>query len=97
VRLEGVIDISSAAELKAILLEALTACRDVRLDAGEATYLDITAMQLLWAAEREARKLKVGFGCGDELPAPVRSGLRDAGFEAFPLWTKTATPEGDPA
>jgi anti-anti-sigma regulatory factor len=95
VRIEGAIDIASAAELKAVLLEALTAPGDVRIDAGQAAYFDITAMQLLWAAEREAKKLGVGFGSTDELPAPVRAGLREAGFDAFPLAGESIQAKGE--
>jgi anti-anti-sigma regulatory factor len=96
VRIEGAIDIASATELKTALLEAFASHGDVRIDAGQAAYFDITAMQLLWAAEREARKLGVGFGSTDELPAPVRAGLREAGFDAFPLAGESTQAKGEP-
>jgi anti-anti-sigma regulatory factor len=48
--LEGTIDISSAGELKAVLLKALGSGKDVCISLDAATYLDVTAVQLLWAA-----------------------------------------------
>ena len=54
IRLQGDVDISCSAELKATLLEALASPKAVRVDLGQATDFDVTAVQLLWAAAREA-------------------------------------------
>jgi anti-sigma B factor antagonist len=63
-RLEGEISVGSAAELKVALLQALASETDVRLDLERATELDVTALQLLWAAERGLRAHTVGpSGC----------------------------------
>ncbi len=56
-RLEGVIDIASAAELKLLLQDALKSGKEVSVSLEAATELDVTVFQLLWAAEREARGL----------------------------------------
>lgn len=81
VRLQGSIDISSAEELKKVLVNALKAGEEIRLRWGEATYLDVTGVQLLWAAEYEARSLGVKWVFADPLPEAIASILHDAGFE----------------
>jgi anti-anti-sigma regulatory factor len=81
VRLEGTVDISSAVELKGHLLETLKSGQDLRLDLSAATYLDVTAIQLLWAAQREAGVRGARCFCEGQVPEAVRSSLRDGGFE----------------
>jgi anti-anti-sigma regulatory factor len=83
--LEGVIDIAYAAELKTILLDALTSGHAVRVSLDRCADLDVTAVQLLWAAAREAKSLGVGFTLAGQLPEPVSTTLKDAGFERFPV------------
>jgi anti-anti-sigma regulatory factor len=83
--LEGVIDIASAAELKTILLDALKPDSTVRIALDAHVDLDVTAVQLLWAAEREARVAGVEFIFAGETPEPVSSVLKEAGFEKFPV------------
>lgn len=83
--LEGEIDIASAAELKKLLLEALASGKELRVDLARATELDVTALQLFWAAGREASAAGVGFNLAGEVPAAITSTLGDAGFEQFPI------------
>lgn len=83
-RLEGEIDITSATELKTRLLQALASGRELRIDLEGATDLDVTAMQLLWAAEREARRSGMGMAVTGRIPKEISSATRDAGFENFP-------------
>ncbi len=56
VRLEGELTLASAAELKSLLVEWLASGRDLQLDLESAGEVDITAMQLLWAAGRKAAR-----------------------------------------
>lgn len=79
IRLEGECTIASAAELKIILLEALSAGEDLRLVLESVEEIDITVMQLLWAAEREANRsgAKIAFLLSDGAAKSVR----EAGFE----------------
>ena len=93
IRLEGVIDISCAAELKALLLQALESGKTVRVSVEEAVDLDVTAFQLLWAAEREARGLGVEFAFAGRVAEHFSAELAHAGFESFPslLWMRSAT------
>ena len=84
VRLEGEIGIASAAELKKLLIEALASGRELRVDLERAAELDVTALQLLWAAEREARGSGVGFALAGRVPEAISAAAGDAGFETFP-------------
>jgi anti-anti-sigma factor len=83
-RLDGAIDIACAAELKAQLMQALAAGTEVRVRLEGATYLDVTAVQLLWAAGQQARRSGAGFGISSPPPAPVAAALAEAGFPPFP-------------
>ena len=85
VRLEGELDISAAAELKKLLLEALASGRELRVDLERATDLDITAVQLLWAAERKAGVSGGSLRLLGRVPEQLAVALSDAGFEKFPI------------
>ena len=54
IKLEGAVNLASAEELKSLLLEGLVSGRDVHLDLERAEEIDVTVLQLLWAAGREA-------------------------------------------
>jgi anti-anti-sigma regulatory factor len=83
--LEGVIDIASAAELKAALLDALKPAKAVRVALAGNADLDVTAIQLLWAAERAARGSGVPFKLDAHAPVTLSAVMKDAGFEGFPV------------
>jgi anti-anti-sigma regulatory factor len=83
IRLEGAIGIASAAELKELLLKALASGKEVHLSADKATDLDVVAVELLWAAEREAKKTGVVFSLAGQVPMEVSAALADAGLELF--------------
>ena len=83
IALEGAIDIASAAELKALLLQALGSGTKLRVSLDAATYLDVTAFQLLWAAAQQARRSGVEFRLSGQVPEPVSATLADAGFQSF--------------
>ena len=85
IRLEGEVNISSAAELKKLLIEALASGKELRLDLECATGLDVTALQLFWAAERAARGFGVGFTLVGCVPEEISVALSDSGFEKFPI------------
>ena len=84
VRLEGEINIAAAAELKNLLLQALASGKELRVDLERAAELDVTALQLLWAAEREARGSGRGFALAGRLPEEILAAATDAGLEKFP-------------
>jgi anti-anti-sigma regulatory factor len=83
VTLDGSIEISSAAELKTLLLQALSSGKDTSVSLGEATYLDVTAVQLLWAARQQAQRSGVGFEFSSPPSELVSNALADAGFPSF--------------
>jgi anti-anti-sigma factor len=83
IRLEGLIDISCAAELKKLLLQALASGKEMRISLERAGDFDVTAVQLLWAAVREARKSGVGLTFVGVVPKEIADTLADAGFEKF--------------
>ena len=78
--LEGTIDISSAAELKGTLIKALGLGKEVSISLDSATYLDVTAVQLLWAAEHQARLSGVALRFSGQLSDLVLTTLADAGL-----------------
>jgi len=81
--LEGRITIASAAELKQLLLEWLAAEKDLELDLAGVEEIDITIMQLLWAAGREAAR--TGARVVSRLSNAAIVAARDAGFAGFPV------------
>lgn len=83
IRLEGAIDIACAAELKQILLQALASGKDLRVSLERAICLDVTAVQLFWAAGCEARRLGLGFTFAEKMPEEISSALTVAGFESL--------------
>lgn len=85
IELEGAIDIAGAAELKSVLVEALAFARETRISLRKATSVDVTAVQMLWAAEQEAKTSGAILALEGEVPEAVRAVLRAAGFERFPL------------
>jgi anti-anti-sigma factor len=90
-RLAGEIDIAGAAELRQALLEALAAGEETRLSLEAATGIDVTAVQLLWAAEREAKAGGAALALEGPVPEALRAAVRAAGFERFPLSEEAAS------
>jgi anti-anti-sigma factor len=84
IHLEGAIDIAVVAEFKKVLLQAFTSGTEVRVVLDCVSDLDVAAMQLLWAARREARALGVEFALVGPAPNSVTCALLHAGFEDFP-------------
>jgi anti-anti-sigma regulatory factor len=85
VRLVGEVDIGCAAELKRGLVAALESGKPVRVDLAGATDLDVTALQLLWAAGRKAAGSGIGFALAGQLPESILCAVANAGFDSFPV------------
>jgi anti-anti-sigma factor len=85
IRLEGEVDIADAAELQKVLVDALQSKTETRLWLEGASRLDVTAVQLLLAAEREARGSCIPLKLQGAVPAQVRETFRAFGFERFPF------------
>ena len=92
-RLEGEVDIADARRLREILLEALGEGAGARISLETATGLDVTAIQLLWAAEREARASGIVLALEGPVPPPLRAAVEAAGFGRFPF-ADSGTEEG---
>jgi anti-anti-sigma factor len=84
-RLEGEIDIACSGELKTMMTDAISSRKPVLVDLSGATDLDVTAMQLLWAAAREAERSGSSFAVFGTLPVDIDRIFREAGFETFPV------------
>ena len=85
IRLEGEVDIAAAAELKQVLLEALASGPGARISVEKATGIDITVVQLLWAAEHQAPGPAAVLALEGRVPETLRTAVREAGFHRFPL------------
>lgn len=82
IQFDGVIDISCAEEVKSALTEALEAGKAISISLAGATDLDVTAVQLLWAAGREAGQRGLEFDVTG-LPEPVSRLLQEADLNRF--------------
>ena len=83
IRLEGAIDIAAAAEFKNLLLQACGSGKDVRVALDDATDLDVTAVELIWAARRSAEGAGVAFTIFGAVQDSVSSALGYAGLHQF--------------
>ena len=81
VRLEGECTLTSAAEIREGLLQALTPGRDLRVDLERVEDFDLTLLQLLWAAGREAEQRGVKMAV--LAPERIRAVAGEVGFEGF--------------
>ena len=82
IRLEGDVTIASSQELKQALLLGLEAGSDLHVDLERIGEFDITVMQLLWAAGRDA--MAKGIKSIIRMTEAAALAVRDAGFEPFP-------------
>ncbi len=81
-RLDGDQNLTSALKLKGLLIEGLASGKELQVDLEKVQEIDITVLQLLFAAGREASRESRGFV--SRVPEAVSSAARDAGFESFP-------------
>jgi len=82
IRMENAVSFTSADELKKLLIEGLASGKELQLNLERAEEIDVTVMQLLWAAEREAAR--TGLGIVSRVSEAAATAARDAGFERFP-------------
>lgn len=80
VELRGSVDISQAADLKTLLCDAIASSPSVTIEAGEVSEMDITSIQLLWAAQRRARAEGKTFRIGGSWNPALETGLRESGL-----------------
>ncbi len=81
-----------------MLIEATSSGKDVQVELAHAGDLDVTAVQLLWAAKREAENVGVGFANAGVVPGDIGRATSEAGFEDFMVpVTPPVTPKAGPA
>lgn len=81
IHLEGVIDIESASEFKKLLLRAFESGKDLRVSLDGPTEMDITAVQLIWAAKRAWEGAGLAFRVCGEASASAWAALANAGLQ----------------
>jgi len=79
-RLDGEMEIGDALDLKRLLLVALGSRKEMRIELIGVTELDITSMQLLWAAVTEASTIGSSISFEDPIPEYAASSLSQAGL-----------------
>jgi len=84
-RLEGDVDIGDAIEFKGLLVDALTRAKELHIQLGDASAIDVTIMQLLWAAEHQAIAAGVAFHIETPVPDDIVSAMTLAGLPQFSL------------
>jgi anti-anti-sigma factor len=87
IRLEGEVDIASADELKAMIATAIASRKEICLDLEQTTDLDVTAVQLLCCAAREAEKTGSSLEVA-HLPESIGHRVREMGLDEFPARAK---------
>jgi anti-anti-sigma regulatory factor len=82
VRVERECTVTSATELKELLLQALASGTRIDVDLSAVEEIDVTALQLLWAARNQARSSARGFTL---LLSETAAGVAaEAGFDLTP-------------
>jgi hypothetical protein len=84
-RLEAEVGIGDAPELKRILLHALNAEKELRVNVENATSLDVTVFQLLQAAACQAQAASLKIYREGPVPGNVSAAYADAGLGKFPV------------
>lgn len=74
------VDIAESAELKQALLDSLGRC-GLRLTIAPEAVLDVTAVQLLWAAGNQARSRNLRFELAESLPESFSRQMTADGFD----------------
>lgn len=94
VRLEGEVNITLAVELKTVLLQALASGKELLVDLERATEVDVTALQLITALERAARRSGIRVALAGRVPAEILTDVVDGGFGEFPISTEPGVKGG---
>jgi anti-anti-sigma regulatory factor len=74
-------------------MEALVPGKQVRVELDSVTEIDVTALQLLWAAQREAERVGVGFARSGPVREAIAAVADEAGLDEFPMAMANTAPE----
>ena len=80
-RVEGECSVTSATDLKNLLLEGIATGKELQVNLELATAIDLSVLQLLWSANSSSSSVSVR--PSDEVVATAR----EAGFDGFPWLT----------
>jgi anti-anti-sigma regulatory factor len=80
ISLKGSLVIDKAAEIKKTLCEALSSPSAVLVDLSSAEEIDLSCIQMLYAAKRTAEKKGVRFGFTGSIPARIVKKFSSSGF-----------------
>jgi anti-anti-sigma regulatory factor len=83
VHLTELVNVGCAVELHRLLLEALAASQPVGIAFDPGTELDISALQLLCAAGKAARRQGVELAVMGGLPEAIERVIRESGLNPF--------------
>ncbi len=83
IRFAGDVGLSSATELRGYLRQCLESGKDLVLELKDAEAIDVSILQLLWAAGREGTR--AGIRIHSEVSEAALNIARDAGFPVFPI------------
>jgi anti-anti-sigma factor len=97
IELTGALDISSAADLRQLLMARMESSRRLCIDLSQASRVDVTAVQILWAARRHAGQHGIELHFIAPIDEEVQTSLDHAGIA--PFWrdenAQGATADGD--
>ena len=82
IRLQGRLTVAASAELKSQLLDGIASGKDLEVDMENADEIDLSILQLLWAASRDATERGVAMVSHPSEAATLAA--RDAGFDRIP-------------
>jgi hypothetical protein len=96
IRLEGAVGVECAAETKQALVDAILPGNEVRLQLDPSADLDVTTIQLLWAAKRDAEATGTKFAVAGDVSGRFSAICSEAGLDEFLLAVLGKTvPGGD--
>lgn len=82
-RLDGEITVNGAAELHRLLLEATSAGKDIAVAFTAPAEIDVSVIQLLFAARREMDRVGLAIRAEGDLPAHVQAAFAEVGIDPF--------------
>ena len=83
VHLEDSVTLSSASELHDLFLQALNSRKPIAVDVSKVTEIDLSAIQILFAAHAEAIRTDHGFSATNTIPEAVRQTIRESGLDSI--------------
>ena len=82
-RLDGEITVNCAAELHRLLVEATSLGREVAVSFTPQAEIDVSAIQLLYAARRDTERTGGAIRAEGDLPAQIQAAFHDVGIDPF--------------